>query len=163
MKKKTQSKDKIKNIIFWIISFFIIVLIILFIYQVILIFFKKKEIILLKASKPCRIQKEICEVDLPSSKKLYVELIPRPLKMGQPGELTVKLEDEDFVPKFVNFDSLDMDMGYNLFNFQKVEDRVYKANFSLSICTEEVMKWKGLILLEDGQKYGVEFFFTVQK
>ncbi len=116
----------------------------------------------------CNLQKTPCEANFSENVKITFSLSPRPIKPLVPLNIDVSIEKLEIENVHVQFEGIDMYMGYyrpELSIRNKDNNKVnYEGNATLSVCTLDEMPWQANVILTTDQGiYVAPFQFVVSK
>lgn len=109
----------------------------------------------------CNLQKQVCEVDLPSGGKVALSLGAKPVPMVKPFEVQVSATGVRPGRIDVDFAGIDMNMGYNRPALRKDGEGHFVGEATLPVCITGHMDWQATVLVEVGnERIAVPYRFT---
>lgn len=160
------SKEKFKPIEM-IVPVLFLALVLFLLYQVgrLLLGSKNKDVQILELAKDCDIQVQDCEWTMPNTEgKIFISLDSRPIVVEKNYTLKVKKQNLKMKPLFFDLNSVEMDMGFNRPEFPKSSSEVYELVFRLESCTEKLMNWRGVLVLQDSEDLlGIPIYFQTKQ
>jgi hypothetical protein len=115
-------------------------------------------------SKNCSLEKTKCRGQLPDGEWIEVQFTPTPIFANVPFEISVQTSSEQVIPTAIDFEGLNLNMGYIRPALTNLNPNKYGAQVTLPVCEEKIMKWNALVLFnlkKEGASitYGMTFFF----
>ncbi|WP_263769226.1 hypothetical protein [Propionivibrio soli] len=109
----------------------------------------------------CDLNNSTCTVPLPEAGEIVVDITPRPIPAVKPLAVSVKLSDTQAEKLEVDFQGVDMDMGYNRTPLTANGSR-FTGQAMLPVCVTGRMKWAAtFIITRNGKRLAVPFHFDV--
>lgn len=109
----------------------------------------------------CDLHKTPCSAPLPDGGRLTLSLMPRPIPLTQPIEMTVSVEGMSTDRVQVDFAGVDMAMGFNRPTLKSNGPGQFAGLTTLPVCVTGRMTWQATVLLETGkQRLAVPFRFV---
>lgn len=111
---------------------------------------------------PCDPGSGTCRVSIPQGGELVFSLEPRPIRPLQKLTLTAITQGLPTSGIEVDFDGVDMSMGYNRVRLSG-ENGHFSGQAILPVCITGNMKWKATVLIEagNGQTIAITFHFDI--
>jgi len=93
-------------------------------------------------SADCDLQQQSCQVELPDGSQLNLAISPRPFRAVMPLDINLLFNGTRLPDELkIQFEGLNMDMGYNLVTLQKTSANNFQAKAMLPACTLDKMIW----------------------
>ena len=111
----------------------------------------------------CDLRQGACPIELQGSKWQFL-ISPQNFDVLQPLDISLKKLAENQVALdsvHVQFEGINMDMGYNLVKLRPVSERVFEAKGMLPECTAETMYWLVHLIIVSGDNQ-TDFQFRLQ-
>lgn len=123
-----------------------------------------------KIAPDCNLQQAPCVATFSGNEKITFAITPTPIKPLVPLELLVKVENIQPQQVFVNFEGIDMYMGFYRPELAKQNNAEhdltgnYQGSATLSVCTLDKMQWQATVILATPRgNYIAPFTFTVDQ
>lgn len=108
----------------------------------------------------CDLQQGSCGVALPQGGRLQFFMMPRPIPVSEPVQMTVDLEGVAADRVVVDFAGVSMNMGFNRPALEKTSPGHFTGQATLPVCVTGRMTWQATVLVESGQsRIAVPFRF----
>jgi len=108
----------------------------------------------------CDLRRGACARDLPEGGHLSFAIEPPDIPVMRPIELQLELRGVQPGSVAVEFQGVDMNMGYNRARLEPVGGGHYRGKAILPVCVRERMSWEALLVIDlDGGPVGVPFRF----
>ncbi len=108
----------------------------------------------------CDLQKQACSAQLSDDGRLVFSILPRPIPVAKPLELSVDIFGLSARQVSVDFAGVTMDMGFNRPQLHAVSAGRFTGAFALPICLTGRMTWQATVLVESERaRYAIPFRF----
>ena len=101
--------------------------------------------------KSCDLHKGECWSDLPSGGQVSFAINPKSIPVLQPLEFTVEIRDINVATISVDLVGINMDMGYNHVNLERMGKNLFKGTSIIPICVRDKMEWEARVFLQKDQ------------
>lgn len=123
-----------------------------------------KEVQWIAASTPCNLHDGGCEARLGDSGFVFEMGGEGPIRALEILPLAVSHSGIEARSVEVEFVGRDMDMGLHRFALFPGEDGVFRGEGQLSLCTDAVMPWQAIVVVETANgRLGSHFDFNVER
>lgn len=110
--------------------------------------------------EPCDLHSSACGALPPIGGRIKLMLLPRPIPVAAPLEVTVEIEGIGAERVAVDFAGVGMDMGLNRPALRHVGGGRFTSVATLPVCITGRMSWQATVLVEgDGRRVAVPFRF----
>ena len=110
---------------------------------------------------PCDPSHQECRASLPQGGRLRLSIAPRPIRPLQTLSLDVSMEEQSANTVAIDFDGIDMSMGYNRPVLSGSNGR-FSGETILPVCITGTMKWRATVLVStDKGSLAVPFDFEI--
>jgi hypothetical protein len=92
--------------------------------------------------KPCDLNDAPCEAIFPGGGRMQVSISPRPIPLVTPIAVEVQLTGLSADSVQVDFNSLDMNMGFNRHQLERQNGRRFAGHTVLPVCVRDRMTWQ---------------------
>ena len=125
---------------------------------------KNIQSIQLGKNNKCDLAKNECKIELPDHQTISVRLTPFPIKAQSDFTVSVKVTSDKLIPQEVDFNGVQLNMGYIRPALMLQEDGSYSATLNLPICELRKMQWKVSVILKDSlsRYFSTLFFFETK-
>ena len=96
----------------------------------------------------CDLRAGPCTVAFADGAKVSFGVEPREIPLVQPLRFAVRLEGVEVRSVEVDFQGVDMNMGYNRAKLETAGEGRFSGGGMLPVCVREVMEWEAKVLLE---------------
>ena len=96
----------------------------------------------------CDLRAGPCTVAFPDGAKVSFGIEPREIPLVKPLGFEVRLEGLEAHSVEVDFQGVDMNMGYNRARLESAGDNRFSGDGMLPVCVREVMEWEAKVLLQ---------------
>lgn len=125
---------------------------------------QSEQITIVESKSNCQLHKDVCRNKFGKSNWLEMQITPLPIEPNKQLKITIITSDDSLTPQEVDFEGLNLNMGFIRPKLKKVSDNTYEAEVVLPICDEKVMEWRAMVLFtkqtHDSEKFGSKFHFT---
>jgi len=112
----------------------------------------------------CDLHAEACYAELPDGGELRLAIRPRPIRMRERLELEVTVSGVEPERVQVDFQGVEMFMGYNRPELEPVNARVFQGEAVLPLCLTDEMTWEAQVLLDTAEgRTSAPFRFATQR
>ncbi len=116
----------------------------------------------------CNLHMSACEASFSEGGKITFSINPHPIKPLKPLDLRVKVENISAEKVYVNFEGIDMYMGFYRPELVSQENNptghLFKGQATLSVCTLDKMFWQATVIISTGKGlYVAPFQFEVDQ
>ena len=116
----------------------------------------------------CSLHISACEASFSEGGKITFSITPHPIKPLVPLDLTVKVENISAEKVFVNFEGIDMYMGFYrpelIMQESGAGSSLFQGKATLSVCTLEKMRWQANVIISTNKGlYVAPFHFEVDQ
>ncbi|MBE0510718.1 MAG: hypothetical protein IBX49_08330 [Gammaproteobacteria bacterium] len=117
-----------------------------------------------QADSDCDLHTLACRVSLGDGTWMSLSLSPRPIRMLEPLDIQVSLHGIEAQRVAVDFQGMEMDMGYLRPTLSPLGNGHYQAGIVLPLCTTRQMHWRATVLIDDMRGLGaIDFAFLTQR
>lgn len=113
----------------------------------------------IEAEAGCDLHHGACVARLDDGGMIEFRITPQPIRMLTPLQLEVRLHGLQAKGVLVDFNGVEMDMGFNRPRLQLQADGGFAGNGMLPLCVYERMTWQALVLIETDAGLGVARFY----
>ncbi len=99
----------------------------------------------------CDLNRTPCAIDLPGGGQVEFAIDPRPIPALKPLRLLAVARDVEVRRIEVDFNGVDMKMGYNRPQLENVGDGRFSGQANLPVCITGTMLWDATLLIETGR------------
>jgi hypothetical protein len=118
-----------------------------------------------EADAQCDLHSGPCRVDMPDGGLVELALSPRPVRPLVPFTIEVRYQGRELTAMSVDFNGVDMNMGFNRPILQQVAPGTYRGEGLLPTCVLDRMTWRAQVLLDgrDGRAIAAFDFDTTRR
>lgn len=125
---------------------------------------QSEQITIIESKSNCQLDKNTCRNKIDKKTWIEVKISPFPIEPNKQLKITVITSDDSLIPEEVDFEGLNLNMGFIRPKLKKVEGNTYETEVVLPICDEKVMEWRAMVLFSKpthgSEKFGSKFHFT---
>lgn len=125
---------------------------------------RDEKITILESKSKCLLHKGKCRNKVDEKNWIEVHITPLPIHPNKTLKITVTASSDNIVPQEVDFEGLNLNMGFIRPRLTKIAGNTYETEVVLPICDEKVMEWRALVLFSELSKstdtFGSKFHFT---
>lgn len=148
-----------KKLLIDLIGILLIALIVVIGYKLSPVLLPKADVVL-RPDSTCDLQRQDCALDLPGGGRMQFSLGAKAVPLVKPFPISVRLSGFTADRVEVDFDGLEMKMGYNRPQLLPSANGLYVADVTLPVCITGGMQWQATVLLERGrERIAVPFLF----
>lgn len=108
----------------------------------------------------CDLNKQSCAADLPGGGRVELSITPRPIPVVKPLQVSATLTGIAATHVEIDFDGVDMSMGFNRKTLDAGPGSVYSGAAMLPVCVTGRMLWRATLVIDtDRQRIAVPFRF----
>lgn len=99
----------------------------------------------------CDLNQRPCTIDLPGGGQIEFAIDPRPIPALKPLKLLALARNADVNRIEVDFNGVDMKMGYNRPQLESIGDGRFTGQANLPVCITGTMQWDVTVIAETGR------------
>ncbi|MCP4993097.1 MAG: hypothetical protein GY934_04830 [Gammaproteobacteria bacterium] len=99
----------------------------------------------------CDLRAGPCTGTLSDGRSITLEIEPKSIPVMKPLQFTVRLQGLAAKGIEIDFQGVDMNMGYNRPKLTAMHHRLFKGEGVLPICTRTAMEWEARVLVQTGR------------
>lgn len=124
-----------------------------------------EKLVQIDADEACVLQNGYCEMELSENQRVKFKIDPAAIPVITPLTLSVEVMNLNADSVIVDFAGVDMDMGYNRNQLQRLEQEHFQGRGMLPVCVRSKMEWLATVTINSGDTvYRLPFrFWTKSK
>ena len=148
-----------KKLLIDLIGVLLIALIVVLGYKLSPVLLPKADVVL-QPDGSCDLLRQDCGLELPGGGRMQFSLGGKPVPLVKPFPIAVTLVGSEAERVEVDFDGVDMKMGFNRPQLQRTAPGVFAGDATLPVCITGGMVWQATVLIERGrERIAVPFLF----
>ena len=113
----------------------------------------------IEAEPGCDLHQGPCRAGLADGQWVELRITPQPIRMLSPLSLDVTLEGVAAEQVVIDFNGVDMNMGYNRPRLTPSEPQQFRGEGILPMCVLDQMTWRAQVVIDTPQGRGVANFY----
>ena len=99
----------------------------------------------------CDLRAGPCVGELPGGGRISLSIQPQSIPVVTPLQYEVRVEGMEASSVEIDFQGVDMNMGYNRPKLQAVEGGLFKGDGMIPVCVRDAMEWEAKVMVRTGQ------------
>ncbi|MGV6827296.1 MAG: hypothetical protein ACWA5Q_09980 [bacterium] len=95
----------------------------------------------------CNLRQSPCTAKFPSGGQVSLSIEPRSIPLVTPLDIRVELQGVDANLVQVDFQGVDMNMGFNRVNLENTAANAFSGKSNLPVCVRDKMTWEAQVMI----------------